>query len=159
MIFALLTEVIAVHVQLIIVYLWYLSLKGLLMLYWRLFRFLIRLQVGLHEFFEQFIGREKSRSGNRSGNQSKNQLGPWVGLQDGTGEVLPEWRPPTGPRCLASSSSIGLRGERFQGGERQVREPSGAILIDDLRLVMKFSSKRASWPVGYRAFKIVKWST
>ena len=77
MIFALLTEVIAVHVRLTIVHLWYLSLKGLFALLRRLSRSLVRLQVGLHEFFEQFLGSDRSgsRSGNRSGIQSGNQFG------------------------------------------------------------------------------------
>ena len=56
-IFALLTEVIAVYVQITIVHLWYLSLKKLLTLHWKLSRFLVQLQVGPHELFEQFIGR------------------------------------------------------------------------------------------------------
>ena len=78
-IFALLTEVITVHMQLIILYLWYLSLKGLFALCWRLSRYLVCLQVGLHKFFEQFIGSNQSRtwSKNQSGNQSRNQIGAW----------------------------------------------------------------------------------
>ena len=69
-IFTLLTEVIAVHVQFTIIYLWYLSLKGSLALCWRLFRSLVWLQVGFYELFEQFIGKGQSQSGNQSENQS-----------------------------------------------------------------------------------------
>ena len=67
-IFASLTEVIAIYMGLTIIYLRYLSLKSSFAL--RLFRSLVRLQVGLHEIFEQFIGSDKngSRSGTRSGN-------------------------------------------------------------------------------------------
>ena len=74
-IFALLTEVIAVHMGLTIIYLWYLSLKVLFAL--RLSKSLVRLQIGLHEFLEQFLksDRSESRSGNRSENQSGNQIG------------------------------------------------------------------------------------
>ena len=70
MVFALLTEVIAVHMRLIIIYLRYLSLERSLTLCWKLSRPLVQLQVGLYEFFEQFIGRGRSRS--QSGNQSGN---------------------------------------------------------------------------------------
>ena len=75
MIFALLTEVIAVHMGLIIINLWNLSLKVSFAL--QLSRSLVRLQVGLHKFFEQFLGSDRSgsRSGNRSGIQSGNQFG------------------------------------------------------------------------------------
>ena len=72
-VFALLTEVIAVHMQLTIIHLRYLSLERSLALRWRRSRPLVRLQVGLYEFFEQFIGR--GRSGSRSGNQSGNLNG------------------------------------------------------------------------------------
>ena len=51
-ILALLTEVIAVHVGLTIVHLWYLGLKGSLALRWRWSRSLVRLQVGPHELSE-----------------------------------------------------------------------------------------------------------
>ena len=78
MVFALLTEVIAVHMWLIIIHLWYLSLESPLALRWSLFRSLGRFLVGLHEFFEQFIGR--GRSGNRSGNQSGNLVWTWGGV-------------------------------------------------------------------------------
>ena len=76
-IFALLTEGIAVHMRLIIIYLWYFSLKGLFALCWQLSRSLVQLQVSFYEFFEQFIGRDRSgkRNRNRSGNQSGNQIG------------------------------------------------------------------------------------
>ena len=74
-IFALLIEVIVVYIGLTIIYLWYLNLKVSFAL--RLSRSLVCLQVGLYEFFEQFIGSDRSgsRSGNRSGNQSGNQIG------------------------------------------------------------------------------------
>ena len=49
-IFALLIEVIAVHIKLTIIYLWYFSLKGLFA--FRLSRSLVCLQVGPHKFFE-----------------------------------------------------------------------------------------------------------
>ena len=134
-IFALLTKVVAVHVELSIVHIRHLSLKRLLMLCWRLSRFLVWLQVGLHKLSKQFIGRRQSggRSGNWSGNQSKNKAGPGVRLWDGAGEVLSEWGPPTGPGSLVNSSSTGSIGSRFQQGERQRREPLGAI-VDHLRL-------------------------
>ena len=75
MIFTLLTEVIVVYMRLTIIYLWYLSLKVLFTL--RLSKSSVRLQVGFHKFFEQFLGSDRSgsRSGNRSGNQSENQIG------------------------------------------------------------------------------------
>ena len=52
MIFILLTKVVAVHMQLIIIYFWYFSHKGLLVLCQKLFWSLIQLQVSLHELFE-----------------------------------------------------------------------------------------------------------
>ena len=73
MVFALLTEVITVYIQVIIIHLRYFSLERSLALCWRLSRSLVWLQVGLYEFFEQFIGR--GRSGSRSGNQSGNLVG------------------------------------------------------------------------------------
>ena len=80
-IFAQLIKVIAVYVWLTIVHLWYLSLKKLLALRWKLSRSLVWLQVGPHELFKQFIGgrwsRSRNWSRNRSGNQSENQFGAW----------------------------------------------------------------------------------
>ena len=55
MIFIPLTELIAVHMQLTIIHFSYFSLKRLLVLYWRLSRFLVCFQVGFYELFEQFI--------------------------------------------------------------------------------------------------------
>ena len=46
--------------------------------------------------------------------RARTSLEPGIGLQDGAGEVLLEWKPPTGPGSLASSSSIGSRGRRFR---------------------------------------------
>ena len=70
MVFALLTEMIAVYMRLTIIHLRYFSLERSLALRWRLFKSLIRLYVGLYEFFEQFIsgGQSGSWSGNESGN-------------------------------------------------------------------------------------------
>ena len=67
-IFALLIEVIAVYIQLIIIYLRYFSLKGSLALRQWLSRSLVCLQVGLHKLLELIIGsrQSKSWSGNRS---------------------------------------------------------------------------------------------
>ena len=62
MIFALLAEVVAVHVRFIIVYIWHVSFKGSFALLSRLARSLVGLQVSLHELFEQFIGRRRSGS-------------------------------------------------------------------------------------------------
>ena len=75
MIFAWLIEVIAVHMQLIIIHFLYLRLKGLFTLRRGLCKSLVQLQVSPHELFEQFIRRRQSRSGNRSRNQSGNQFG------------------------------------------------------------------------------------
>ena len=69
MIFALLAEVVAVHVRFTIVYIRHLSLKGSFALLWRLAKSLVGLQVSLHESFEQFIGR--GRSGSRSPRDSR----------------------------------------------------------------------------------------
>ena len=77
-IFAQLTEVIAVHMGLTIIYFCYFSLKDLFAL--RLFKSLVRLQVGLHKLFEQFI--ESDRSESRSGNRSRNLSGNQIGAQD-----------------------------------------------------------------------------
>ena len=69
MIFILLAEVVAVHVQFTIIYIRYLSFKGSFALFWRLTRSLVGLQVSLHKSFEQFIGRR--RSGNQSPRDSR----------------------------------------------------------------------------------------
>ena len=61
-IFTLLAEVVAVHMQFTIIYIQHLSFKGLFALLWRLAKFLVGLQVSLHKSFEQFIGRRQSRS-------------------------------------------------------------------------------------------------
>ena len=81
-IFALLIKVVAAHVQLSIVHIWYFSLKRLLALHWRLSRFLIWLQISLHELFEQFLRKmeSKSQSGNGSKNQNRNQSGARCGI-------------------------------------------------------------------------------
>ena len=113
MILALLTEVIAVHMWLTIIYLYYFSFKGLFALRRRLSRFLVCLQVGFYKFFEQFIGsnrsgsRSRSRSGNQSGNHSGNQIGArdrvmrqsgrgttWMGISNGArvfGKLIFYW--------------------------------------------------------------------
>ena len=62
MIFILLAEVVAVYVRFTIIYIQYFSFKRLFALIWKLARFLVGLQVSLHESFEQFIGRERSGS-------------------------------------------------------------------------------------------------
>ena len=118
MVFALLTKVIAVLMRLTIIHLRYLSRERFLALRLRLSRSLVWLQVGLHKFFEQFIGRGQSasRSESQSGNQSKK--GPGVGLWDRAGEVLPKWGPPIGPGSLTSSSSTWSIGKGFWQGEQ-----------------------------------------
>ena len=73
-IFALLTEVVAIHVRFFIVHIWYFSLEGSLALRWRPTRSWVQLQVGPHELFEQFIRRGRSQSGNWSENQRGNQF-------------------------------------------------------------------------------------
>ena len=73
MIFTLLAEVVAVHMRFTIIYIRHLSFKGLFALLWRLARHLVRLQVSLHESFEQFIGR--GRSGSRSPRDSRGMSG------------------------------------------------------------------------------------
>ena len=84
MVFALLTKLITVHMQLTIVHFWDLSLNGLFTLRRRLTRSLVRLQIGSHKLFEQFIGGRRSRSGNKTerGRDYLNEdpqlgLGPW----------------------------------------------------------------------------------
>ena len=104
---------------------------------------------------------EESRAGVRTEARIRadSSLKPGVGLQDGAGEVLPEWEPLIEPLFLTSSSCTRSIGKKFPQGEQQGRKPPRAISIDELRSVTKFSSKQAGWPVGYRAFRIVKWST
>ena len=60
--FALLTKVVAVYIQFIIIYIWYLSFKGLCALRWKMAKPLVRLQVSFHKLFEQFIKKDQSES-------------------------------------------------------------------------------------------------
>ena len=159
MIFALMTKVIAVYVWLTIVHLWYLSLKGLLTLRWRRFRSLVQLQIGSHKLSEQFIREGRAGAGTGVEIRVGTSLGPEVGLRDKAVEVLPEWGLLYGPRFLASSSSRGSI-KKFWREKRRGRKSPGAILVDDLiKSVSGSFFKRASWPVGYGAFRMVKWST
>ena len=81
-IFTLLAEVIAVHVQFTKIYIWHLSFKMLFVLLWRLARSLVGLQVSLHELFEQFIGR--GRSGSRSSRDSWRISGNIAAFSEGS---------------------------------------------------------------------------
>ena len=71
MIFALLAEVVAVHMRYTIIYIQHLGFKGLFALYARLAKSLVRFQVSLHKSFDQFIGRRWSGSRGRSGGRSR----------------------------------------------------------------------------------------
>ena len=93
--------------------------------------------------------------GTGAGIEARTRFGPGVGLQDRAGEVLPELKLPTEPGSLASSSSTESIGGVFRQGERRGRDFLGAISVDTLGLVSKFSSERAGLPVGYGAFGIV----
>ena len=93
-IFLLLTKMVAVHVQLIIIYIQHFSLKSLLALHQKLFRSLVRLQVSLYEWFESFIGSNQSESWsrNQSGNENGTQrrITRWSGPRKGTGTTKRE---------------------------------------------------------------------
>ena len=93
-VFALLAEVVAVHMQLTIVYLRHLSLKELLALRGRLFGSLVQLQIDLHELFENSLVATGARTG--AGTGTGIRAGPGVGLRDGArpeeGETLPGGR-------------------------------------------------------------------
>ena len=82
MIFALLAEVVVVHVRFTIVYLQHLSLKGLFALFWRLAKSLVGLKVSLHESFEQFIDR--GQSGSRSPRDSREMSGSIIAFDGGS---------------------------------------------------------------------------
>ena len=80
------------------------------------------------------------------------------GTKSGWGaSLLPVLDLPAGPWVMASSSSflVGLTKVLTQGLRRVVRNP-GAIAKVRIRC---YFSKQAGWPIGYRAFKIEKWST
>ena len=82
MIFALLAEVVAVYVRFTIVYIRHISLKRSFALFWRLARSLVRLQVSLHELFEQFIVR--GRSGSWSPRDSRGMSGSMAAFGGGS---------------------------------------------------------------------------
>ena len=94
-----------------------------------------------------------------AGTGAETGAGPGVGLWDGTREVLSEWKPSAGLKFLTSSSSTRSRRRKFRRGEWQRWDPPGVISVDDLiGLISRSSSKWVSWPIGYGAFKILKWS-
>ena len=80
----------------------------------------------------------KTRAGIKAGTRSE----PRVGLQDRAEEVLPKLGPLTEPGSLASLSSTGLIKGWFRQGEQRGQDPPGAILVDDLGSMTKFSSER-----------------
>ena len=82
MIFALLAEVVAVHMQFTIIYIRHLSLEGSFALLWRLARSLVGLQVSLYESFEQFI--VKGWSGSRSPRDSREMSGSMAAFGGGS---------------------------------------------------------------------------